>query len=267
MQTVTKIKDLHNHLAKRLGPGKHPFELTSKSGNGEAVITSGGFSIRLSGQDKAASTYVAEKLLLPVERRVFVIENGIVSTVTEVSLESFKLKADKYELYPGEKVALELTEVTDGYVLALEPTYIVSPKGLAEINEAGELVAIAKGKVKITAKLENITDVAQFEILKPLPVLKGFKVTTEVDKLVVGEECRVLVTDIDEEGYTPVSTTYSIDNNAVAAINPDGIVTAIAEGSVTITVAIDGIISELVLELVAEVKETKETKTTNNTKK
>lgn len=113
-------------------------------------------------------------------------------------------------------------------------------EGIATVNEnTGEVVGQSEGTTTITVTTDdgNYSDTCQVKV-KPVAVT-GVSLDKTSANMTVGGETLTLTATVAPEGATNKNVTWSTNNDQVATVN-DGVVTAVGEGTATITVTADG---------------------------
>lgn len=124
-------------------------------------------------------------------------------------------------------------------------TYTVAPEttGLT-VSNSGEIKwtdAVASGTYTTTVNTEdgNKADTHVLTLKDPVVAVTGVTVAPKTNNLEV-DGTRQLNVTIDPSNATNQDVSYASSDDGVATVNNDGLVTAIAEGEVTITVTVDG---------------------------
>ena len=112
-----------------------------------------------------------------------------------------------------------------------------SDEKVATVDENGKVTAVAAGTATITATTTDGGKTAKCEVTveaKVIPV-EGVTVDKETLEMVEGEEATLAATVAPEEA-TDKSVTWTSSDEAVATVDAEGKVTAVAPGTATITV-------------------------------
>ena len=119
--------------------------------------------------------------------------------------------------------------------------WISSNKDVATIDSNGLITGVSDGRDKITASLSGITSPAIAFIVVSLSSIT----VTPPPLMTIGSKEWQTATGIYSDGSTGgIQATWKSSNPSVATISTDGLVTAIAEGTTSITASLNGIISE-----------------------
>lgn len=125
-----------------------------------------------------------------------------------------------------------------------------SDDSVATVDSAGNLTAVGVGKAVITAVQKDVQATVEIEVL-PIPVEEiAFTVADGFDgKMEVGETTQILAAVLPGNATYP-ELTWTSSDPAVAAVDADGIVTALAPGQVTIMAqSADGVSADIALEV------------------
>ncbi len=141
-------------------------------------------------------------------------------------------------------------EMTDG----VEITWSSSDESVGTIDQTGLFTALAAGTTTITAKSGEITTTATVTVSAEDPVLTNIKVKPSTGTLVVDDSLRFTATALDQNNNDmPVGEViWTSSDTAVGTIDADGIFTALAEGSVTITATSGDVAGTATVTVIAE---------------
>ena len=163
--------------------------------------------------------------------------NGITSSVpvsvTEIVAERIEIIGGS-QFYPNEVAVLtaniypENTTIKDVVWTSSDPT-------IADIDETGNLKCLAPGVVTITATQKDVVASMQIELkVKPVERIEIQSSAKKANKLSVGKSMTLTATAYpDDATYRDISWVSS--DPAIATVDADGNVTAIASGNVIIT--------------------------------
>ena len=112
---------------------------------------------------------------------------------------------------------------------------IIEGEDLATINAKGKLTAIAEGTVVVRVKAEAGTEEA-YEDVEIRICNPATKVTLNIKKatVTIGDELELKAT-MTAKGECTDTLTWSVDKPAIATVDENGVVTALAKGKVKIT--------------------------------
>ena len=126
-------------------------------------------------------------------------------------------------------------------------SYKSSNEAVARVAESGEITAMAEGKAVITVTTEDggFTDSVKIKVEGKPVVLEsvavtGVSVAPDSVKLKVGSSQQLTAT-VEPEDATDKSVSWSVSDDSVALVDSGGLVEAVVEGSVVVTVTtVDG---------------------------
>ena len=203
-----------------------------------AALKAGTAEVALSSQD---GTLTASKTI-----EVVVTPTGITTT-------------DTLTLTTGEAAALE-TAVAPEDATHVASTYTSSDDAIATVSDAGEVTAVAAGEADITAAVDG-TKLAAVCQVTVLPAIESVELSDTALTLQPEETAQLTYTVAPEEALADTAT-YTSSDEAVATVDAEGNVTAVADGTATITVDVNGVSSEC--EVTVSTKSTSTTNATSN---
>lgn len=154
----------------------------------------------------------------------------------------------KQRIYLAETVTVTAPaeEMTEGETMQL--TAVVAPENttdktlvwtssdeeVATVDENGLVTAVAPGTVEITAACGEVT--GSVTITVNMLVIEVESVTLDKEEIFAtpGDQVQLTAT-VNPENATDKTVTWSSDNEAVATVDENGLVTAVADGEATIT--------------------------------
>lgn len=250
--------------------------VTGKMNTGDTADLSGGnCSISFSSNNDAIATVSNDGVVTPVSTgtvdiTVRVMLDGITKvasipiTISEEILGSVSLTADKTEIPAESTIQLQISGTrTDGKALDLSEAvknFRSSDTTIAKVDENGVVTALIAGEVTITADvtLGNVTKSGNISIKVTEPVLDAVVVVSDKSQIVIGRTAKLTVTGTLDNGKPADLTadgtiiTYQSDNEAVAAVNDEGTITAAGEGIVNIKAIVTA--GSIVKEAVVQIK-------------
>ena len=122
-------------------------------------------------------------------------------------------------------VKVDGVEQTEGVVLES------SDENIAKINENNEIVPVEDGKVTIKAIYGKAEATADIKVITPI---KSMSFTSTNSTIRVNKDLQLKLKVTPSDAYMD-TLTYTSSDESIATVSPDGIVTGIAPGKVTIT--------------------------------
>src|SRR5699024_2721380 len=119
-------------------------------------------------------------------------------------------------------------------------TYASKAQGIASVDDDGLVTAKVAGTAEIIVTTEDgaKNDICTVTVEEPVVNVTGVTIAPKTNNLEVGATRQLNVT-IEPSDADNQDVTYTSDDEAIATVNANGLVTAIAEGTATITVTTD----------------------------
>jgi uncharacterized protein YjdB len=156
-------------------------------------------------------------------------------TVTKkvVAVESVTLDKSSLELNEGETATLTATVKPDN-ASDKTVTWSSSKTSVATVDANGKVTAVAEGTATITAKAGNKSATCSVTVTKNVVAVES--ITLDKSSLELNEgETATLVATVKPDNATNKTVTWSSSRTSVATVDANGKVTAVAEGTATIT--------------------------------
>ena len=160
---------------------------------------------------------------------------------------------DTLTLTTGEAAALE-TAVAPEDATHVAITYTSSDDAIATVSDAGEVTAVAAGEADITAAVGG-TELAAVCQVTVLPAIESVELSDTALTLQPEETAQLTYTVAPEEALAD-NVTYTSSDETVATVDAEGNVTAIADGTATITVDVNGVTAECEVTVATKVAST-----------
>ena len=156
-------------------------------------------------------------------------------TVTKnvVAVESVTLDKSSLELTEGETATLTATVKPDN-ATNKTVTWSSSNASIATVDQNGKVTAVAEGTATITAKAGEKTATCTVAVKKNVVAVESITLDKSSLELTEGETA-TLVATVKPDNATNKTVTWSSSNASVASVDANGTVTAVAEGTATIT--------------------------------
>lgn len=148
---------------------------------------------------------------------------------------------DALTLTAGEAATLE-TAVTPDDATHVSTNYTSSDDSIATVSDAGEVTAVAAGKADVTAAVDG-TELAAVCQVTVLPAIESVELSDTALTLQPEETAQLTYTVAPEEALAD-NVTYTSSDETVATVDAEGNVTAVADGTATITVDVNGVAAE-----------------------
>ena len=156
-------------------------------------------------------------------------------TVTKkvVAVESVTLDKSSLELNEGETATLTATVKPDN-ASDKTVTWSSSKTSVATVDANGKVTAVAEGTATITAKAGDKTATCSVTVKKNTVAVESVTLDKSSLELTEGETATLTAT-VKPDNATNKTVTWSSDKTSVATVDANGKVTAVAEGTATIT--------------------------------
>lgn len=169
-----------------------------------------------------------------------VLNKGHIGDINLVSTEGLEdavmpnltLKLEKKYLSSKDKDdTCKMTVCIDSEIVTTGVEFESSNEEVVKINENNELVPVNDGKAEITAKYDGMEVNAKIEVITPI---KSMTFTTTNSTIRVGKDLQLKLKVTPSDAYMN-TISYTSSDESIATVSPNGIVTGIAPGKVTIT--------------------------------
>lgn len=164
---------------------------------------------------KAGRTYVVAKINGAQARcAVTVRKTEIVLNMSSVSLE-----------------CNQKAQITSKVSNGRKPTYKVDKKSVATVSESGVITAVKPGEAVVSVSADGTTKNVKVKVRKP---------TVKLDKTSISLY-RTQTSTLKVQVSSGKKPTFRSSRSSVATVDENGVITAIKNGTATITVSVDGV--------------------------
>ena len=185
-----------------------------------AAISAGTAEVALSSKDgKITASKTIEVVVTPT---------GITTT-------------DALTLTAGEASTLE-TAVAPDDATHVSINYTSSDDAVATVSDAGEVTAVAAGDATVTVAVDGTALSADCKVTV-LPAIESVELNYSTLSLQPKGTAQLTYTVVPEEALAD-NVTYTSSDETVATVDAEGNVTAVADGTATITVEVNGVTAE-----------------------
>ena len=125
----------------------------------------------------------------------------------------------------------KMTVSIDAEIVTTGIEFVSSNEEVVKINEKNELIPVGDGKAEITAKYDGVIATEKIEVITPI---KTMSFTSTNSTIRVGKDLQLKLKVTPSDAYMD-TLTYTSSDEEIATVSPNGIVTGIAPGKVTIT--------------------------------
>lgn len=137
----------------------------------------------------------------------------------------------KYLSSKDEDDTCKMTVSIDSEIVTTGVEFVSSNEEVVKINENNEIVPVSDGKAEITARYDGVEATERIEVITPI---KSMSFTSTNSTIRVGKDLQLKLKVTPSDAYMD-TITYTSSDESIATVSPDGIVTGIAPGKVTIT--------------------------------
>ena len=151
---------------------------------------------------------------------------------TDVMMPKLTLELEKKYLSSKSKDdTCKMIVSIDSEIVTSGVEFVSSNESVAKINENNEIVPVSDGKAEITAKYDGVVATEKIEVITPIKTM-SFTTTNSTVRVGKDLQLKLKVTPSDANVNT---ITYTSSDESIATVSPNGIVTGITPGKVTIT--------------------------------
>ena len=151
---------------------------------------------------------------------------------TEAVMPKLTLELEKkYLSSKNEDDTCKMTVSIDSEIVTTGVKFTSSNEDVAKINENNEIVPVSDGKAEITAEYDGVVAMEKIEVITPIKTM-SFTTTNSTVRVGKDLQLKLKVTPSDANVNT---IKYTSSDESIATVSPNGIVTGIAPGKVTIT--------------------------------
>ncbi len=148
---------------------------------------------------------------------------------------------DALTLTAGETATLE-TAVAPDDATHVAISYTSSDDAIATVSDTGEVTAVAAGDATITATVDGTALFADCKVTV-FPAIESVELNYTTLSLLPEGTAQLTYIAAPEEALSD-DVTYTSSDEAVATVDAEGNVTAVADGTATITVNVNGVTAE-----------------------
>lgn len=169
-------------------------------------------------------------------------------TIKVPTITDFTLSDTQVALKIGETKTISVTAYVPDYASG-SPTYASSNANVAAVNKNGVITAKAEGTADITVTVGTVEKVCKVTVEKVTVESVAFDPDTK--EMSVGAIYQLMPVVTPAAAATQYTATYESNNTAVATVDADGKVTAVAEGTAEITCTLGGKSGKITITVVA----------------
>lgn len=162
------------------------------------------------------------------------VEVKVKVTDPEIPVTAITLDKTETEMLTGSTLQLKATLSPDN-ATSKDITWASSDKTIATVDTKGLVTALKAGVVTISATANKIKATCEITISDPFIAVTGITLDEiKIDGLIEGETTKLTATVLPDNATDP-KVSWSSSDEAVATVDEEGTVTAVAPGTATIT--------------------------------
>ena len=158
--------------------------------------------------------------------------------VEEVPVSSVSLSQSTAEMLVGETIRLTATVLPDD-AKDKSVTWASSKTSVATVSSSGEVTAVAEGSATITASAGGKSATCTVTVSRKDVPVASVSLSQETAEMFIGETVQLKATVLPDDAKDK-SVTWASSKQSVATVSGDGLVTALAEGTTTVTASAGG---------------------------
>lgn len=157
--------------------------------------------------------------------------SSAVTISASVPMTGIALSKNEATINKGTILTLTANKQPDGTSDASTINWSSSNPSIATVVD-GKVNAVSVGETTITAECNGFTDTCRVTIVNPMTGISLNKSTLSLNK---GETATLTASKIPVDATDSTAITFSSDNEAIATVDENGVVTAVSNGEATIT--------------------------------
>ena len=237
-QLTAEVRDHTGHAITGLAVTWTSSNASIATVNGNGLVTSA---------STGSATITARAGTLSAQASIVVIPASIASV-------SISPASSQLQIGGTQQLSASVKDASGNQVPNAATTWSSSNPAVVTVSALGVASAISAGSATITATSSGISGTASVAVSSPAPLpVSSVSVTFNSPSLAVGQTTQATATPRDANG-NPISgrtIIWSSDDEPLASVSANGLVTAIAGGSATIIAKVDGVIGYATLTISA----------------
>jgi uncharacterized protein YjdB len=145
----------------------------------------------------------------------------------------------------GQTLALTATayDEADNPLPDMIARWQVGDAGVATVSTSGVVTGVSVGPTTVSAIIDAVAGSTDLTVTEPTPPLASVTVEPAELRIAPGRMGRLVATlrDFTGEPFTGPIVTWTTDDPSVASVDADGVVTASARGTTTVTATVEGL--------------------------
>lgn len=201
----------------------------------EEIISNGSilnakFKVKETAKGSIVTDFTAELSDLNYNNVEYEVVNNISSMKVVIPATGISLDKQSLTLAKGSTETLKATLTPADSEEAV--TWTTSDNSVATVDNTGKVTAVGKGTATITAKVGSYTASCKVTVNVPL---NGISIKGDATTIKKGQTTQLSVIYDPEDTTDAKTVTWSSSDSSVASVNANGLVTALKDGTATIT--------------------------------
>lgn len=171
-----------------------------------------------------------------------VIEGGIIPVIIE--LEGLAINQDDFTMARGEKDTLTVSATPEAALAGKTVTWSSTDDSVVKVDQEGNIEAVGVGTATITASCEEFSDSVTITVNAPLT---GITLNTQETSIKKGDTADLDVIYTPEDTSDDKTVTWTSSDDEIATVDENGVVTAVADGTATITATVGSLTAECIV--------------------
>lgn len=171
-----------------------------------------------------------------------VIEGGIIPVIIE--LEGLAINQDDFTMARGEKDTLTVSATPEAALAGKTVTWSSTDDSVVKVDQEGNIEAVGVGTATITASCEEFSDSVTITVNAPLT---GITLNTQETSIKKGDTTDLDVIYNPEDTTDDKKVTWTSSDDKIATVDENGVVTAVADGTATITATVGSLTAECIV--------------------
>lgn len=171
-----------------------------------------------------------------------VIEGGYIPVVIE--LEDFVIDQDDFTMARGTTDTLTVTAEPEAALAGKTVTWSSTDDSVVKVDQEGNIEAVGVGTATITASCEEFSDSVTITVNAPLA---GITLNTQETSIKKGDTADLDVIYTPEDTSDDKTVKWTSSDDEIATVDENGVVTAVADGTATITATVGNLTAECIV--------------------
>ena len=171
-----------------------------------------------------------------------VISDGNIPVVIE--LEGLAIDQDDFTMAKGTTDKLSVTATPEAALAGKTVTWSSTDDSVVKVDQEGNIEAVSVGTATITASCEEFSDSVTITVNAPLT---SITLNTQETSIKKGDTADLDVIYTPEDTSDDKTVIWTSSNDEIATVDENGVVTAVADGTATITATVGSLTAECIV--------------------